>query len=50
MSWRVPQKVNVADTELHRRERTAPRPPPAIADWAGEDLATLRGLRHHPFG
>ena len=37
-------------TRQHRRERTAPRPLPAIADWAGEDLTTLRGLRLNPFG
>jgi hypothetical protein len=46
----VEQHLRAYRTRLHRRERTAPRPLPAIADWAGEDLATLRGLRHHPFG
>lgn len=31
-----------------RRERTKPRPLPAVAAWG--DLATLRGLRKQPFG
>jgi putative transposase len=31
-----------------RRERTAPRPLPAITDWG--DLTTLRGLRRSAFG
>jgi REP element-mobilizing transposase RayT len=32
-----------------RRQRSAPKPLPAIADW-GTDIATLRGLRRSAFG
>jgi len=46
----VEQHLRAYRTRQHRRERTAPRPLPAIADWAGEDLATLRGLRQNAFG
>ncbi len=35
-------------TRTGRRERTAPRPMPAIADWG--ELTTLRGLRRGAFG
>jgi len=34
----------------HCRERTAPRALPPIANWAGEAIVTLRGLRTCPFG
>ena len=46
----VEQHLRAYRTRLHRRERTAPRPLPAFTDWPGHDLATLRGLRLHPFG
>ena len=34
----------------HCGERTAPRPLPPIADWAGEEISALRGLRTSAFG
>ena len=46
----VEQHLRAYRTRQHCRERTAPRPLLTITDWAGEDLATLRGLRQHPFG
>jgi putative transposase len=46
----VEQHLQAYRSRQHRRARTAPRPLPPIADWAGEDLATLRGLRRHAFG
>ena len=46
----VEQHLRAYRTRLHRRERTAPRPLPAFTDWPAHDLATLRGLRRHPFG
>ena len=34
----------------HCREHTAPRPLPPIADWAGEEISALRGVRTNAFG
>ena len=34
----------------HRSGRTAPRPLPPIADWAGEEISALRALRTSAFG
>lgn len=34
----------------HCRERTGPRALPPIADWAGEGISTLRGLKTCAFG
>ena len=46
----VEQHLRAYRTRQHRRKRTAPRPLPAFTDWPAHDLATLRGLRRHPFG
>ncbi len=34
----------------HGRERAAPRSLPSIADWAGEEISALHGLRTSAFG